>query len=71
MHGVEFLRRFIQHVLPKGFVRIRKYGIYNATTKRNLDLQFFEKKSKFEKLMEEKDKEVASCQNPEVVKVYF
>ncbi|MEN8151602.1 MAG: IS91 family transposase [Planctomycetota bacterium] len=24
--GVEFLRRFLQHVLPKGFVRIRSYG---------------------------------------------
>jgi len=28
------------HVMPKGFVRIRRYGIYNETTKRNLDLQF-------------------------------
>jgi len=25
--GVEFLRRFLQHVLPKGFVRIRSYGL--------------------------------------------
>lgn len=38
--GVEFLRRFCQHVLPKRFVKIRYYGIYNATTKRNLQLQF-------------------------------
>lgn len=55
MQGVEFLRRFIQHILPKGFVRIRKYGIYNATTKKSLDLKFFEDKSKFEKLIEEKE----------------
>ena len=27
LEGVEFLRRFFQHVLPKGFVRIRHYGI--------------------------------------------
>ena len=26
MHGVEFLRRFFLHVLPKGFVRIRQFG---------------------------------------------
>jgi Putative transposase/Transposase zinc-binding domain len=25
--GVEFLRRFLQHVLPKGFVKIRHYGL--------------------------------------------
>ncbi len=28
--GVEFLRRFIQHVLPPGFVKIRHYGLYAA-----------------------------------------
>jgi hypothetical protein len=27
LDGVEFLRRFLQHVLPKGFVRIRSYGL--------------------------------------------
>jgi hypothetical protein len=36
----EFLRRFSQHILPKRFVRIRRYGIYHPTTKRNLNLQF-------------------------------
>jgi len=40
MKGTEFLRRFCQHVMPKGFVRIRRYGIYNPTVKRNLALQF-------------------------------
>jgi len=39
--GVEFLKRFCQHVMPKGFVRIRRYGIYHHTSKRNLDLEFF------------------------------
>jgi hypothetical protein len=24
---VEFLRRFLQHVLPKGFLKIRHYGL--------------------------------------------
>lgn len=40
LNGVEFLRRFCQHILPKGFVKTRYYGIYNSTTKKNLDLQF-------------------------------
>lgn len=38
--GVEFLRRFSMHILPKRFVKIRRYGIYNHTTKRNLALEF-------------------------------
>lgn len=58
LSGVEFLRRFIQHVLPKGFMRIRRYGIYNATTKRNLELQFTSKTIDIEVLIEEKKKEI-------------
>jgi hypothetical protein len=38
--GAEFLRRYCMHILPRRFVKIRRYGIYNHTTKRNLDLQF-------------------------------
>jgi hypothetical protein len=35
--GVEFVRRFLLHVLPKGFVRIRRYGILaNAERERSL-----------------------------------
>jgi len=40
LKGAEFLRRFCQHIMPKRFVRIRRYGIYNHTVIRNLDLQF-------------------------------
>ena len=40
MTGVEFLHRFCLHILPKRFVKTRRYGIYNHTTKRNLELQF-------------------------------
>jgi len=40
LEGKEFLRRFCLHILPPRFVKIRRYGIYNHTTKRNLDLQF-------------------------------
>lgn len=28
--GVEFLRRFCMHILPKGFVKIRYYGILSS-----------------------------------------
>lgn len=38
--GIEFLRRFTLHILPKRFVKIRRYGIYNHTIKRNLELRF-------------------------------
>ncbi|MEA4841323.1 MAG: transposase [Bacteroidales bacterium] len=40
LDGVEFLRRFTMHVLPQRFVKIRRFGIYNHTVKRNLELRF-------------------------------
>jgi hypothetical protein len=40
LDGVEFLRRFSMHILPTRFVKIRRYGIYNHTLKRNLELKF-------------------------------
>ena len=53
--GIEFLRRFCMHVLPKRFVRIRRYGIYNHTTKRNLELQFVPTKTNIDKLIKTKE----------------
>ncbi len=39
LSGVEFLRRFLQHVLPKGFMRIRHYGyLANACREKMLAL---------------------------------
>ena len=29
--GVEFLRRFLQHVLPQGFHKVRYYGLWNPS----------------------------------------
>ena len=56
LEGVEFLRRFCMHILPKGFVRIRRFGIYNPTTKRNLKLQFVpDKKPEIEQLIKPKE----------------
>ncbi len=56
MDGVEFLRRFTMHILPSRFVKIRYFGIYNHTTKRNLDLQFVpEKKPDIDSLIKNKE----------------
>ena len=35
--AMEFLRRFVQHVLPRGFVRMRQYG-YLASAGRSVRL---------------------------------
>ena len=34
LHAAEFLRRFLLHVLPKGFMRIRHYGLLANRSKR-------------------------------------
>lgn len=37
--GIEFVRRFLMHVLPKGFVKIRHYGLLaNRNKKTKLEL---------------------------------
>ena len=35
LDGAEFIRRFLMHVLPKGFVKIRHYGILANRNKKN------------------------------------
>lgn len=55
MKGVEFLRRFCMHILPRRFVKIRRFGIYNHTTKRNLGLQFVPKDKVEKKLKIKKE----------------
>ncbi len=34
---MEFLRRFLQHVLPRGFMKVRYYGFLNPTARVSLD----------------------------------
>ena len=36
LSGVEFLRRFCMHILPKGFVKIRHYGILGSRYKKEV-----------------------------------
>ena len=35
LSGTEFIRRFSMHILPRGYVRIRHYGILSSTSKGN------------------------------------
>jgi hypothetical protein len=33
LSAFEFMRRFLRHVLPKGFVKVRSYGLWSSRTK--------------------------------------
>jgi Putative transposase len=35
--GVEFLRRFLQHVLPRGFHKVRYYGLWHPSKREQAD----------------------------------
>jgi hypothetical protein len=37
LDGIEFLRRYLQHVLPKGFHKVRYYGIFAPSNRRLLN----------------------------------
>jgi hypothetical protein len=37
LSGVEFLRRFLQHVLPRRCMKVRYYGLWSATRRSDLD----------------------------------
>lgn len=34
LEGAEFIRRFLMHILPKGFMRIRHFGYLSNRTRR-------------------------------------
>ena len=51
----EFIRRFAMHILPKGFVRIRHFGLLSSTTKR-LHLQKLQKRLGKKFIISEKPK---------------
>ena len=36
LEGIEFVRRFLMHIPPKGFVRIRRYGLLSNHNKQKL-----------------------------------
>jgi hypothetical protein len=37
LSGVQFLQRFLQHVLPRGCMKVRSYGISSPTCRRQLE----------------------------------
>jgi hypothetical protein len=37
LSGVEFLQRFLQHVLPRGCTKVRYYGLWSPTCRHHLD----------------------------------
>jgi hypothetical protein len=38
LSAIEFIRRFLQHVLPQGFVRIRHYGLHHSSCRSKLQM---------------------------------
>jgi hypothetical protein len=38
LDAMEFIRRFLQHVLPKGFMKIRHYGFLNANSPLSIEM---------------------------------
>lgn len=60
--GEEFLRRFSLHVMPDGYVRIRRFGIYHHATTLHLELQFVpDEKPDIEQLVADQQDETASA----------
>ena len=37
LEGIEFVRRYLQHVLPKGFHKVRYYGLWNPRRREQLE----------------------------------
>jgi hypothetical protein len=37
LDAVEFIRRYLQHVLPRGFVKVRYYGLYAHRHRQTLE----------------------------------
>jgi hypothetical protein len=38
LDGVEFIRRYLDHVLPKGFQRVRHYGLHHSSRRKQIEL---------------------------------
>jgi len=38
LEGVEFIRRYLDHVLPKGFQRVRHYGLHHSSRRKQIEI---------------------------------
>jgi hypothetical protein len=63
--GEEFMRRYLQHVLPKGFVRIRYYGLLNHHQADALAIV----KAQVEEIVKEKEEGVEEEKTPRQCRV--
>jgi hypothetical protein len=69
MDGVEFLRRFCMHILPKRFVKIRRFGVYSSRYKaitqklkpKTIDTLLLNKESRMERLIRVTGFDVTLC----------
>ena len=70
LSGCEFIRRYLSHVLPKGFMRIRHYGVLaNRCRKRKLTIirqQEAPRKSQAEATVTEKETPCWHCPHCQV-----
>ncbi len=71
--GEEFLRRYLQHILPKGFVRLRYYGLLHPYWSASLEKIRMENGEETLEEMEEKESETKckECEVPLVVVAKF
>ena len=67
----EFIRRFTQHIQPKGFIRIRHYGILHSSWKSKLFPTSVSEKRDYKTMWKEKGINVDQCPNCKKGKLLF
>ena len=60
----EFLRRFLQHVLPKGFVKVRYYGFLSPSYRKKLELLRSRLEQPADQLQEKPEVKTSKFENP-------
>ena len=66
LDALEFIRRFAMHILPKGFVRIRHYGIVSSTSKAACAVVIKEQlpRCRYNKIQNQRRKFIIRCNAP-------
>ena len=67
----EFIRRYALHILPKGFVRVRHYGILHGSWKRKLFPEVEHQKLDYKSLWEQKGLQLDKCSSCKKGKLIF
>ena len=71
LHAHEFIRRYCLHILPKGFTRIRHYGIMSSAWKSRIDTSPKSTKSDWKQLWKEKGLDIDQCPHCKKGKLIF